>query len=882
MAETTTFILIVDKDGNGIEYNRKGEVIGTNWYGPDFTSGQYKRTITGSLQNPQGISTEIERTGNVPPNFSGIIKNTATITAAQQTSAPPPPAPAPPPPASTPAPAPVPVTTTPFKVGDKIPESATKPKPNPTKTTYVPKIGAVYRYPLDVDKTLPVSKQVQTYRIITVLSPTQAKITNPDGTSELATLTKEDYKILQQYADKGWGPPLSQAIVNKGTQEVVQNTGEVPQSTPESPPIVSSGSGDFSLPQAVDYKDRSKTDLLKDIEITNALLSDSINSLQNIVIDPDVTPVETLYDRIREGGVTPELREKYGEQIDDYLRKLEQKKAILEAVKEKQKNCPPASENNASWSAERECTDGFNYSQLRALEKQYEEEIRDSPDPCGKSTLAGINNALLKFFDFLKGVKKYYNLYVNGAIGKIKNLSSIIAKTSDIIASVLKLLVQRMRNFIVNLLRKLIEKAINKIFTSLTKALKNTVIKAIVDSLLCAFTKIIDGLSALVSDFLFSLIGNVINTAFCAVEQFTNALINNLSAQIDKTLGPILNGINDVLGGVAKVAGSVFQAIDFILGFESFLCAKPDCPQIKSFKADAWAGPTPSMIEAFNNFLPIPDGEQTEKWVLDKVDQFLDRNNVLTGATIFGDKYSDLDKNISGKDQALLGPCNTGAWRCGPPQVEFFGGGGAGAVGKAVVNNIGEVLGVNLFYGGEGYTSPPFVTFKDNCGSGNFASGYTIINDSGEVIKVIMVNSGTGYLPAPTGVDEFGIEDEEFGQQIVNDTREYVACLDEIEIIATGIGYSSQDSVSITPDVPGLQVKIQMTEIGQIVAMEVISAGCGVIETPEITINSSTGAGLQVRPILSFYDKNEYVTNIERRPDFNAENLVQVIQCVYN
>lgn len=892
MAETTTFILIIDKDGNGIRYNRKGEIIQEKtWYGPEFTSGQYKETKTGSLQNPQGISTEIERTGNVPPNFSGIIKNTATITATQQipvSAQKPAPAPATST-AASPLPASVSVATTaparsttpkPFKVGQVIPESATKPKPNPTKTTYIPKIGAVYKIPAKTDPKLPNSQQ---YNIITVLSPTEAKLTRADGTSEFIELTaKDSYPILQKYADKGWGPPLVSVIVNKDTQGVVKNTGEVPQSTPESSPTVSSGSGDFSLPQAVDYKDRSKTDLLNDIEITNGLLSDSINGLQNIVIDPDVTPVKTLYDRIREGGVTPELREKYGEQIDDYLRKLEQKKAILEAVKEKQKNCPPASENNASWSAERECSDGFNYSQLRALEDQYEKEIRDAPDPCGKSTLAGINNALLKFFEFLKGVKKYYNLYVNGAIGKIRNLSSIIAKTSDIIASVLKLLVQRMRNFIVNLLRKLIEKAINKIFTSLTKALKNTVIKAIIDSLLCAFTKIIDGLSALVSDFLFSLIGNVINTAFCAVEQFTNALINNLSAQIDKTLGPILNGINDVLGGVAKVAGSVFQAIDFILGFESFLCAKPDCPQIKSFKADAWAGPTPSMIEAFNNFLPIPDGAQAENWVLDQVDQFLDKNNVLTGATIFGDKYSDLDKNISGKDQALLGPCNTGAWRCGPPQVEFFGGGGAGAVGKAVVNNIGEVLGVNLFYGGEGYTSPPFVTFKDNCGSGNFASGYTIINDSGEVIKVIMVNSGTGYLPAPTGVDEFGIEDEEFGQQIVNDTREYVACLDEIEIIATGIGYSSQDSVSITPDVPGLQVKIQMTEIGQIVAMEVISAGCGVIETPEITINSSTGAGLQVRPILSFYDKNEYVTNIERRPDFNAENLVQVIQCVYN
>lgn len=879
MAETTNFILIVDEKGNGIEYNRKGEVIGTNWYGPDFTSGQYKRTITGSLNNPQGISTEIERTGNVPPNFSAIIKNTATITAAQQTpaSAPTPtPAPTPvPTPAPTPVPTPAPTPApTPYKVGDTIPDSATKPKPIPTKTTYLPKIGAVYNVPSQ-------SQSEKTYTIL-ILGPKEAKITNADGTTQIVPLDKDNYLELQEYADKGYGPPLSPVIVEKSTGKVVENTGETTEKIPSNVPLITSVAAESGSSDFTDYVDRSRTELLQDIELSNALLKDSVNVLQNTVI-PDTKPPKTLADQINESGITDELLAQYPKEVGDYNQRLKQKQAILEAIKQKIKDCKPASETNASWSADRECSDGFNFSQLRALEKEYEDAVNDGPDPCGKSTLASINNALLKFFKFLKGVKKYYNLYVKGTINKIKNLSSIIANISQIIASVLKLLVQRMRNFLINLLRKLIEKAINKILTSLTKALKNTVIKAIVDSLICAFNKIIDGLSSLVADFLFSLIGNVINAGFCAVEQFTNALLNNLAASIDKAIAPILNGINDVLGGVAKIAGSVFQAMDYILGFEAFLCAKPNCPEIKSFKADPLYGPTPAMEEAFNNFLPIPDAAGAENWVLDKVDDFLNRNNVLTGATIFGDKYSDLDKNISSKDQALLGPCNTGAWRCGPPQVEFFGGGGIGAVGDAVVNSIGEVVGVNLRYGGTGYTAPPFVTFNDNCGNGNFASAYTITNSSGEVVKVIMVNSGIGYLPAPTGLDEFGLVDEEqlLGQQVVNQTREYVGCLDEIQVINTGIGYSPEDSVTIEPDIPGLQVGIQMTEVGQIVAMNVQTPGCGISEIPTITINSTTGAGLDVRPILTFTDKNQYVQNIQNRPDFNEEKVIKVTQCVY-
>jgi hypothetical protein len=654
-----------------------------------------------------------------------------------------------------------------------------------------------------------------------------------------------------------------------------------PASTPADPPTVTSSADNSPRPQT--YGGRTGQQLQDDLILTNAQLAQSINTLQNTVADPNVTPVQTVWDRIQESGITGDLRENFGPQIENYLQKQRQAEAILETARELSKKCAPADETNSSWSAPKDCPTGFNYSQLRALEDEIEKQVNDLPDPCGKSTLSAINNSLLKFFNFLKGVKKYYNLYVKGTMNAVQNISSIIANISQIIASVLKLLVQRMRNYIINLLRKLIEKAINKILTSLTKALKNTVIKAIVDSLMCAFNKIIDGLASLVSDFLFSMIGSVINTAFCAVEQFTNALLNNLAASIDKALGPILNGINDVLGGVAKIAGSVFQAMDYILGFEAFLCAKPNCPEIKSFKMDAWAGPTPSMIEGWSWITEIPDAAGAENWVLDQVDGFLDKHVGLTGATIFGDEYSNLDQPLSAKDEALLGPCNTGAWRCGPPTVEFFGGGGAGAVGNAVVNSIGEVLGVNLRYGGAGYTSPPFVTFKDNCNKGNFASAYTVLNNSGEVIKVVMINTGNGYLNVPTGLDEFGlIDDEELENQVVtNTTTEYVGCLSEIQVISTGIGYSSEDSVSIAPDIPGLQVNVQMTEVGQIVSMQVLTPGCGVVETPEITINSSTGAGLQVRPVLSFYDKTTYAKNINTRPDFSEEKLIQVTQCVY-
>lgn len=636
------------------------------------------------------------------------------------------------------------------------------------------------------------------------------------------------------------------------------------------------------------YTDKGINKLKEDIALLSGVVQDEAVQLDNIVVAVG-PPQQTLLDRIEASGITPQLLNEfpqYADLINSYTDKrnsLQELETILENfLNDVDKQCARRAEKTTSWSNEDEqkCKEAFNYSALRALEAELEKQVQELPDPCGKSTISGINNALLNFFETLKTIKKYYNVYVKGVVNRIQNITNLVSRTSQIIASILKLLVQRMRNYILNLLRKLIEKTIDRILNKLSKALKNTFIKAIIDAIICKFNEIIKGLTNLVVDFLYAMIGNVINAPICAVEQFTNALINNLSSKIDQALQPIISAINDVLGGVAQIAGKVFEAIDFILGFEAFLCAKPKCPQIKSWIPGT--GVTPSAIEDFsNNFFPIPDASQLEESILGGVDSAI--GGLLPGVSIFGDER--IEGNVLASGTAPPGvQCFPGAFRCGPPKVEFFGGGGVGAVGNAVVNSIGEVVGVDLSYGGQGYTAPPFVTFKDTCsdgspsGSGGYgASGYTVINDEGQVVQVVMVNGGFRYLNTPSGITEFGQPTEQLlpSEEVV--TREYVTCLDEIQILDTGIGYSPTDTVSITPDVAGLQVKVQITEIGQIVAMEVLSSGCGFGEVPEITINSDTGAGLKVRPVMRFVNRDQY---LQEQPDFDPARLIKVIDCV--
>ena len=101
--------------------------------------------------------------------------------------------------------------------------------------------------------------------------------------------------------------------------------------------------------------------------------------------------------------------------------------------------------------------------------------------------------------------------------------------------------------------------------------------------------------------------------------------------------------------------------------------------------------------------------------------------------------------------------CNTGnIFDCGLPRIEFFGGGGEGAVGDVILGNFvneldnaidateitdkqgntttigakttGSIIGVDMKYAGEGYTSEPIVSFVDNCDKGYGAYGRATID----------------------------------------------------------------------------------------------------------------------------------------------------------
>ena len=500
------------------------------------------------------------------------------------------------------------------------------------------------------------------------------------------------------------------------------------------------------------------------------------------------------------------------------------------------------------------------------------------PDPCGTTTVNKIHIALSNFFTALKGIKQYANVYITPAINAVSNITSIISQTANIIGSVLKSLMNRLRDFLIDKIRKGIESLIEMLLPTVARNIKNTVIQTIVDNLFCAFKNIIGGLADLALDFLNELVGKVVNAPFCAAQQFTNALINNVAAVVDSAVGPLLDQINNILGGVTKIVGSVFQALDYILGFEAFLCAKPNCPEIKEFKASAWGGPNQAEIDAFNDFL-APAADASAEGIIGSVDDY------ISNIEIFGDK-------LGNSPQYQL-PCDTSAFKCGAPKITFFGGGGAGAVGEAIVDNVGRTIGVDLVFGGSNYSRPPFVSFEDSC-ENTFTSGYAIIDNDknspkfGQVTDVVITSGGTS--PPSDGRNEFGGIGDEFGDDDGTDGdgtvgtlpiddgtdgdgtigtlpigggtgiddgsdrpgNDYIVCLVGFRVLNTGIGYTEEDSITLTPDVPNLNASVSMTEFGQIFDIEINEPVCGLETIPEVIINSPTGNSAVIQPIVSF------------------------------
>ena len=497
----------------------------------------------------------------------------------------------------------------------------------------------------------------------------------------------------------------------------------------------------------------------------------------------------------------------------------------------------------------------------------------DNPTACEDNEISKISNAIK---DFTRKLETFQQLnesssYVDPIYGGIIDIKSELRLTSLKIHNSTTKLVRRARSW-------LIQDTLDKLNLTLEEKTPKTLqapvgqaTKSLTDVIFCNIEKIQEQLKDYLSKSLENMIGQVLDVPVCGVENFLSDMFGQINNIIDTTMGDLFGQLNNIQGGGIALPSETFsKAIKFANIITNVLdCDRLNCPEPQSFNAKN--GVSKSVEDTFDNII--------DKVGLDRLTSFAD----------------DLDKAIPAAPDAPN--CQTNVLKCGPPRVDFIGSSGEGASGSAIINAVGQIIGVAINGPGFGFKEPPLLSFFDSCDKGSGAGGYARLNEDGSIADVVITDPGSGFLPNTTETDIDGNVKELTPDPNGNYDGEqsFVTSLDDVVVENTGFGYDDNDTASVSggsvasagDTLPGDATSDTIQKVGQaevelkiqdglIVGVNVVNGGFGFTKLPEITINSDTGAGAKLLPVLKFTK----VDDASQLAQITQDAVVTVISCI--
>ncbi len=438
----------------------------------------------------------------------------------------------------------------------------------------------------------------------------------------------------------------------------------------------------------------------------------------------------------------------------------------------------------------------LNFAELSGAQAPSEEDERTTfntklptmPSACKKVNTAGVNDSINNLISEIEALRtgivgkdsflatsqnfmKDAQNTINGA--QIASGINIGDNSFDItlgtaagdIANIIAALIQEMRKFVLRKTTTIINNLIGNVPLS-ARYLANEATDKAISALSCIFYRILKGLEDIIAQILRTFINKILNATTCLTENLLAGLIGNIIGNIVGAINSILSSIGNILGIAIDFANDL---LDFVISILDFVkCpVKNVCPQ-----TDQWdflnGSSSPKTVLDFNSIFEQAKGivgdvsSQVGK-ITATFDDLVDDWNFTNADGSPFDPLGDINAGTIWQN-VIDGSCNTGAVDCGPPNVVFWGG-GSGASGNAVINAVGEVLGVQIITPGN-YSTPPLIEFQDACGNGNGANGTTVIGpvptgDDGEsgdsddddlgVVDVVINDPGYGYEPFPYG-----------------------------------------------------------------------------------------------------------------------------------
>ncbi len=525
------------------------------------------------------------------------------------------------------------------------------------------------------------------------------------------------------------------------------------------------------------------------------------------------------------------------------------------------------------------------------------------PDKCGKGVVSDIATALENFIAFTNALEKDFDDYINPLTNEIVDMTLEVKRTAKKIAGIIKKIINSARTGMIKKIMgafkifQVLNKKFNPLDFFLGPAAKKAFMK-IIDMLWCVFQKIFGDIFGFLTNMLENMITRIINGPFCAVEQFVAGILNKVFSMLEGFLQPILDGVSWLLGGLGSVMDMLNQASSFVRQILDWLaCTGVECEPSKKWKSSIAAnilGPVDKWeetIENMNFMKGIQDGlakwesgigtSKIMKWfngedteeakdievngtnILDLLNTIkklsggkIDPTNILgsiDGAigslSIFGNgnsAYSACDEHIwNPKTQYDLIdiPIGHTHWICIPP-ISEINGTGFGAVTKPIVDAEGRIFSIEVVHGGSGYETNTTIAIIDRTNHGSGARGKVIV-ENGSVKEVVLLQQGSGYcggdnsqllIDIPKGSGGIGTS--------------IVGVVTSVYVDRPGIGYTPGDSI----DIDGTSVPIRVTPgNGSIVYVDPTpTGGFGFSKRPRVRINSTTGFGAEIIPVMKY------------------------------
>lgn len=375
-------------------------------------------------------------------------------------------------------------------------------------------------------------------------------------------------------------------------------------------------------------------------------------------------------------------------------------------------------------------------------------------------------------------------------------------------------------------------------------------VKALEDGLHTVGGAVVNTLSDSVEELLIDVVGNVENFNSCASGQFSGAILNQTMDSFLGSMGPLLDGVSKLLS---------------LVGFDPMATLRKSTASIRSIGGGFDANQSQNKCSGIAKQWVIGKGVKDPGSEKNQYNTILKNMNTAAAIgkasqDIFQTTYGAWDifsgaSNIPNQVSNTLTGCYTGPpLNFPPPKVRIFGGGGTGATGSVILGlftndeggttidtaTTGSIIGVDIESGGSNYRYPPYVEFFDEAKQGYGAVGRAIIDSDsssktfGQVTGIYMVSPGENY-PVGNINTQVGIA------TTAGDNYGVVS----VAVVNPGLEYSTKD---IAFDNFGNQYTLTVNN-GNIVSAQVINTR-RIQELPTITVESTTGRGAVLKPIL--------------------------------